>query len=211
MNQSGYRVVHLNEIERKRGGKWFPIRSHLDIEAFGVNAWTAEPGEEAINDHDEVPTGHQELYLVVTGHATFSVDGEDVDAPAGTIVFVGDPSSRRKAVPTEESTIVLSVGAKPGEAYTPRGWEFSDDAMPFFASGDFQRAYELMAQADEKHPNTAAVLYNLACAEAQIGKTEDAVEHVRRAVELDESLRQLARDDSDLEPIREHPGFVAAA
>jgi mannose-6-phosphate isomerase-like protein (cupin superfamily) len=210
MTQSGYRVVHLDEIERKRGGKWFPIRSELDIEAFGVNAWTAEPGEEAINDHDEVPTGHQELYLVVTGRATFTVDGEDVDAPAGTIVFVRDPASKRKAVPGEEDTVILSVGAKPGEAYKPRGWEFSDDAMPFFASGDFQRAYEVMAAADEKHPDDATVLYNLACAEAQIGKTDEAVEHVRRAVELDEGLRELARDDSDFEPIRGHPGFVAA-
>jgi mannose-6-phosphate isomerase-like protein (cupin superfamily) len=210
MNKKGYRVLHLEEIERKRGGKWFPIRSELDIEAFGVNAWTAQPGDEAIDDHDEVPTGHQELYLVVTGRATFTVDGEEVDAPAGTIVFVRDPASRRKAVPSEEDTVVLSVGAKPGEAYKPRGWEFSDDAMPFFESGDFQRAYEVMAAADEKHPDNATVLYNLACAEAQIGKTDEAVEHVRRAVELDEGLRELARNDTDFEPIREHPGFVAA-
>jgi hypothetical protein len=210
MNQTGYKVVHVDQIERKRGGKWFPIRSELDIEAFGVNAWTAQPGDEAIDDHDEVPTGHQELYLVVTGRATFTVDGEEVDAPAGTIVFVRDPASRRKAVPSEEDTVVLSVGAKPGEAYKPRGWEFSDDAMPFFESGDFQRAYEVMAAADEKHPDNATVLYNLACAEAQIGKTDEAVEHVRRAVELDEGLRELARNDTDFEPIREHPGFVAA-
>ena len=210
MSNSGYRVVHFDEIERKRSGKWFPIRSELDIEAFGVNAWTAEPGEEAINDHDELPSGHQELYLVVTGRATFTVDGEEVDAPAGTIVFVGDPASRRKAVPSEEDTVVLAVGAKPGEAYTVRGWELSDDAMPFFASGDFQGAYEVLAAADENHPDNATVLYNLACAEAQIGKADEAVEHVRRAVELDEGLRELARDDSDFEPIREHPGFVAA-
>ena len=120
MSEQRYAVARFDEIERKRQGKWRPIRAHLDIEAFGVNAWTAEVDEEAIADHDEQPSGHQELYLVVTGHATFTVDGEEVDAPAGTIVFVGDPGSTRKGVVREPDTVVLAVGAKPGEAFRPR-------------------------------------------------------------------------------------------
>jgi tetratricopeptide (TPR) repeat protein len=210
VSEQRYAVARLDEIERKRGGKWMPIRAHFDIEAFGVNAWTAEVGEEAIADHDEKPSGHHELYLVMTGHATFTVDGEEVDAPAGTIVFVDDPDARRKGVVREPDTVVLAIGAKPGEAFSPRGWEFSDEAMPFFASGDFQRAYEIMAAANEQHPDLGVVLYNLACAEAQIGKTDEAVAHLRRAVELADELRALAQDDSDLEPIRDHPEFVKA-
>ena len=35
--------------------------------------------------------GHQEAYVVIAGHATFSLDGEEIDAPQGTVVFIRDP------------------------------------------------------------------------------------------------------------------------
>src|ERR671930_2715804 len=103
-------VARLDDIERR--GRSIPVREHLGIHAFGVNAFT--PGEDGtlINDHDESGSGQEELYIVLDGNATFEIDGETFDAPAGTFVFVR-PESRRKA--TGEGTI-LSVGATPGEA-----------------------------------------------------------------------------------------------
>jgi tetratricopeptide (TPR) repeat protein len=210
VSEERYSVARFDEIERKRDGVWMPIRAHLGIEAFGVNAWTGDPGREVIGDHNETPSGHEELYLVVTGRASFTVDGEEVDAPAGTFVFVRDPDTQRKAVASEPETTVLSIGAKPGEAYFVRGWELSDDAMPFFESGDYERAYDAMAKANEEHPDTSSVLYNLACAEALVGKAEEAVEHLRRAIELDEGFRQIARDDADFDSIRSRLDFPAA-
>ena len=51
-----------------------------------------------VEQHDETGSGaggHEELYLVLSGHATFMVDGDEIDAPAGTLIFVPDVSSRR--------------------------------------------------------------------------------------------------------------------
>jgi hypothetical protein len=122
--------VHLDEIAdaAKPGDPvWRPVRHHLGIHAFGINGWEArEAGDEVIEEHVETkdsPTRHEELYFVSKGHATFTVDGEEVDAPAGTFVFVPDPEAKRRAVALEAGTTILSVGAAPGEAYTVSDWE----------------------------------------------------------------------------------------
>ena len=57
--------------------------------------------------------GHEELYFVLSGRATFTVDGERVDAPAGSLVFVKDPAMRRGAVADEAGTKILAIGGRP--------------------------------------------------------------------------------------------------
>jgi quercetin dioxygenase-like cupin family protein len=107
--------------------EWKPIRLHFGITGFGVNAWKAvEAGQLVIERHTETEdsdTLHQELYFVASGRATFTVDGETLDAPAGTLVYVPDPSSVREAVAEDAGTVVLIVGGAPGEAFRPSGWE----------------------------------------------------------------------------------------
>lgn len=103
---------------------WRPVRHHLGIHAFGINAWTGvEAGDAVIEEHDETDDHHEELYLVVSGRATFVVDGEEADAPERTLVFVPDPASSRRAVAVEAGTTILSIGAAPGETYTVSDWE----------------------------------------------------------------------------------------
>src|SRR5207237_4861974 len=89
-----WQVARLDDIERR--GRDIPVREHLGIHAFGINAYT--PGEDGtlINEHDESGTGQEELYIVLDGQATFEVDGEAVDAPPGTLVCVG-PDTRWQA------------------------------------------------------------------------------------------------------------------
>ena len=211
MSEERYTVRRLDEIER-RGSRnhWTQIRAHFGIEAFGVNAWTGGPGEGVISDHNEADSGHQELYFVLTGRATFTVDGNDLDAPAGTFVFAGNPATQRKAVAAEPDTTVLALGSKPGEAYRVLGWEFSSEAFPLFGEERYEEAYAILSRANEQHPDAPGVLYNLACAEARLGKNEEAVEHLRRALELYEQFAEIARDDPDLEPIRGHPSLSLA-
>ena len=88
---SGYAVARLDEIDEISDGRcpWRPVRLHFGIMAFGVNAWTGrDAGDRIINEHDESEEDSQEeLYLVQRGRATFELDGERVDAPAGTLVF----------------------------------------------------------------------------------------------------------------------------
>jgi hypothetical protein len=118
---SGFTVTHLHEIPTR--DLRIPIRDHFGIAAFGVNAYLADEAGSVISEHTETWSRHQELYVVVEGHATFTVDGEEVDAPAGTLVFIGDPAMRRSAVQKGAGTAVLAVGARPGHAFeiTPLG------------------------------------------------------------------------------------------
>jgi hypothetical protein len=108
---------------------WKPLRHHLGIGAFGVNAWVAAAaGDQAIERHDEAPsedgaTGHEELYVVLRGDARFTVDGEEIPAPAGTLVFIADPGLVREAVATAPDTVVLAIGAARGVAFEPSDWE----------------------------------------------------------------------------------------
>jgi hypothetical protein len=107
------------------------IRRHFDVEAFGVNAATGNAGDEMVVEHHEADdeenqtNGHQELFAVMTGHAVFTVDGEEIDAPAGTIVFVRDPALLRAARATADGTAILMIGAPVGVPYTVSRWEVS--------------------------------------------------------------------------------------
>src|SRR5919199_1881673 len=94
-NNPKWQVAGLDEIERR--GRDIPVREHLGIQAFGINAYTPDEDGRLISEHDEAGSGQEELYIVLDGTATFEVDGETVDAPAGTFVFVR-PESRRTGV-----------------------------------------------------------------------------------------------------------------
>jgi quercetin dioxygenase-like cupin family protein len=119
------RVAQVTEVPAVpapvEGLTWHPVRRHLDIRSFGTNAYTAAAaGDLVVEDHDE--NEFEELYVVVSGAARFEVDGEAIDAPQGTLVFV-TPPSRRVAHATEPGTTILAVGAVPGRAFTVSGWE----------------------------------------------------------------------------------------
>ena len=125
------KVLRLDDVEPSRlyGTLWKPIRSTLGIRAFGINAYVAErAGDPLFNEHDETEEfagdqRHEELYFVVTGRAAFTVDGQELDAPARTFVFVDDPRSRRGAVAAEADTLILAIGGPVDEAYRPAPWE----------------------------------------------------------------------------------------
>jgi tetratricopeptide (TPR) repeat protein len=211
------RVAHIDEIPfapmADGAIAWHPVRRTLGIGAFGVNAYSAAvPGDALIEEHDELGPGagrHEELYVVIRGHARFTVDGEPVDAPAGTLVFVPDPSSRRSAVAFAEHTAVLVVGGRPGEAYGPSPWEDAVLAAVYAQQGEEAMARGAVATALAAHPDNPRVLYNVACAEALIGEREAALEHLARAVAIEPEAGEWARDDRDFDAIRDDPRFAA--
>jgi tetratricopeptide (TPR) repeat protein len=208
---SAYETVSLADVPLT-GSNWQAIRRQLGVAAFGINAWRGdEQGAEVIPSHDEVPTGHEELYLVLEGRATFTVGDDTIDAPSGTIVFVRDPGMQRGAVAEEPGTCVLTVGAKPGEAYSPRPWELNAEGFPLFAEGEYGRARELFAGGLETYGESGVLLYNLACAEARLGEADAALEHLRRAVELEDRFAGFAQDDEDLASLRDDPRFPSPA
>jgi hypothetical protein len=201
---AGWRSVRLDDVEpiplEPEGILWRPLRQVLDVGAFGVNAFVARnAGDAVIEEHTEELLGQEEIYVVLTGRATFTIGGETLDAPAGTIVFVDDPAMTRFARADEPQTSVLAVGGPRGHVYEPPAWE----AERHRATGDFDMMADELAAAVARRPDHPGLLYALACAEALAGRRDDAIGHVRRAIELRPTLAEAARTNEDLASIRD--------
>ena len=208
---SGYAVAHLEEIDEISDGHCpkRPVRHHFGITAFGVNAWTGrEAGDRIINEHDESEEQdlQEELYLVQSGRARFELDGERVDAPAGTFVFAR-PSVKRTAFAEEPGTTIVALGGVPGKAYEPYGNEVWVPLRPLYESGQYAEVAGRLRAELEAHPEYTMLFYNLACCESLAGRKADAIEHLRVAVERSDQWRSLAAEDSDLDPIRDDRAF----
>lgn len=196
---SGYEVVRSGELDSIpviEGLVWHPVRRRLGVQAFGINLYTAESvGGHVVERHTEESLEHQEIYFVVSGHARFTLDGQEIDAPAGTFVFISDPKLQREAVSLADGTTVLAVGGKPGEAYRPSAWESWFVASPHDSAGDHARAADVMLEDWELHQRHPSYLYYLAEQEAKAGRTDDAREHLRTAIELRPELRERAQKE----------------
>ena len=183
---------------------WKPIRRTLGIEAFGINAYTGDNvGDDVVERHSEQTLGHQEAYVVLAGRATFELDDEPLDAPAGTVVFLRDPSVRRYATAAEPGTTVLAIGGKPGEAYTPSAWEWYFEAERFRDPLDPEAALRLMDEANERFPDHVGVMYSTACWLALAGRNDEAWEALQRTIEREPKTREWAKDDEDLAAFRD--------
>ncbi|MBA2568466.1 MAG: hypothetical protein H0V11_03875 [Actinobacteria bacterium] len=209
------RAAHISELEigTHDGRRWAQVRATFGIGAFGVNAWTADgPDQIIINEHDETgPRPHEELYFVANGHAVFTINGDEIDAPAGTFVFVRDPAAKRKAVAKEAETTVLAAGGPRGKAFEPVEWERGVQALRHWETKDWDAAIAELFELHGEFPDDATILYNLACAESLAGQRDEALEHLRRSVEQDATFAELAAGDSDFDPIRDDPKFSAVA
>jgi mannose-6-phosphate isomerase-like protein (cupin superfamily) len=185
---------------------WKPIRRTLGVTAFGINAYTAaEAGDEVVEEHTETQLGHEEIYAVVAGRATFTIDGREVDAPAGTLVYLDDPAERRHAVAKEPGTTVLAIGGVPGK-HEPSAWEFFFPALPAIREGDYDRARTLLTDALAEN-DAPVVRYQLACVEALAGNADRALEELNVAVEREPRLAASAQSDDDFASIRDDPRF----
>ena len=187
---------------------WRPVRRTLDIGAFGINAYVApKAGDDVVEEHTERSLGHEEVYVVLAGRATFTLGDETLDAPAGTIVFIRDPEVRRHARAEEPGTSVLAVGGPRDAVYQPSPWEDYFAAERHRTAGDYEAYVAELEDALARRPDHPATLYNLACAEALAGRDDDAVAHVRRAVELDSAFGEYAAEDEDFASLRERPDW----
>jgi hypothetical protein len=185
---------------------WKPVRRTLGVTAFGINAYTAaNAGDEVVEDHDETPLGHEEIYAVVTGHATFTVDGEEVDAPAGTLVFLDDPTQQRAARAVEAGTTVLAIGGLPG-THEVSAWEYIFPSLPARNAEDWDTARQILedAIAENDHPS---IHYHLACVEARAGNRGRALDELNVAVERRPRLLAPMREEEDFATIRDDPRF----
>ena len=204
-----WQVGTLDDIERR--GRDIPVREHFGIHSFGINAFTPSENGTLIGEHDEAGSGQEELYIVLDGKATFEIDGETLEAPPGTFVFVG-PESRRKA--TGEGTI-LALGGTPGQAYQGidwgEAWPLHQDSMTAYSEQRYADALEAVRAALEHNPDHPGLNYNYACFATLAGDTGDETfRHLRRSVELLPRFREDARRDDDFATVRDDPRFEEA-
>jgi quercetin dioxygenase-like cupin family protein len=207
---SSYEVAHLDELDRfpvdDEGLVWRPVRRRLGVQAFGCNAYTAEQaGDRVVEEHSE-QDGHEELYFVASGRATFTLDGEEHHAPAGTFVFCL-PGTRRGAVAAEDGTTVVVFGAKPGVPHEISKWEQMFVAFGHLRKGEEAQGRAAIEAAIAEHPGEWQGYYNAACFEAQTGNRDAALAHLTRAVELDRQAADYAAQDEDFAAIRDDPEF----
>jgi tetratricopeptide (TPR) repeat protein len=207
------RIARIEDLERypisgQDGLTWRPVRRHFDIRSFGVNAYTAEEaGQRVVEEHRE-ENGHEELYVVIAGRATFMLDGEEHDAPAGTLVHC-PPGTLRGAVAAEPGTTVLGIGAKPGEVFHPSGWEWVFAGVSLLDQGDEEGARRELQAGIDANPTAWQGPFNLACVEARLGNRDAALDQLERAAELDrEAVAKYAPNDEDFASVLDDPRFL---
>lgn len=220
INTAGSHVfARLDELEPARllapgatndGRQRFDVRALAGITSFGVQAFRAPAGVDIVREHDEVllgEAGQEELYLVLSGTATFEIDGEHVEAPAGSFVHV-QPTALRKATAKDDGTTILIVGGTPGKAYEPTPDE-ARDAFAAYNADDFETALAKQLVVLEKRPNDPVAHFNAGWFAARAGRTDRAIEHLRRAVEINERVKELIATDDDLASVRDDRRFAA--
>jgi mannose-6-phosphate isomerase-like protein (cupin superfamily) len=203
-----WRVARLDEIERR--GSFIPVREHLGIHSFGINARTVGEDGTLINEHDEAG-GQEEVYVVLDGTATFEIDGETFEAPAGTFVSV-EPEARRKA--TGDAT-VLAIGGTVGEVYQSmdwgEAWPIQNESMAAYGEQRYADATAAVRRGLEQFPDHAGLNYNYACFATLAGEVDDETfAHLRKGVEGFPPFREQARGDEDLAAVRDDPRFEEA-
>jgi hypothetical protein len=188
---------------------WQPVRRPLGITAFGINAYTAgEAGDEVVEEHTEQT--HEEAYIVIRGHATFTVDDEEIDAPWGTIVFLEDPKQKRHAIAKEAGTTVLAIGGEPG-THAISSWEYIFPSLPARNAEDWDTARAILEESLAERPDIPAIRYHLAQVEARAGNGGRALELLSGACEERPDYAALAANEDDFASIKDDPRFPTSA
>jgi hypothetical protein len=202
-----YSAIHIDALDRARldeAGWWRPVRRTLGLTAVGANAYTADVvGAPLIEPHDELSPGaggHEEIYIVLTGAATFTIGDNTIEAPAGMLLRV-DVGVQRAAVASAPSTTVLVVGGRPGAAMPPSPFEYWYAAQPAYDARDYKRAIAIASEGLAHHPQHGGLNYQLACFHSLAGDKDSAARCLRIAFHADPRTRVWAEEDHDLDGV----------
>ena len=205
-----FRTLRISEIDPidVAGVHWLPVRHTLGVQAFGVNAYRGDAGEQVIEEHTEEGSDHEEMYVVLHGRARFTLDGEDVDAPAGTAVFLPDPPTLRVAMAEEDGTVVLARRREAG-----RGLRDLDVgvALPRGAArarrATTRRPRRSCATASPRIPATATSSTSSPASTPSPGGPSGPSSSSRRRSPPRRGPADWAAEDEDLASLRERPDW----
>lgn len=209
--------LHVGDVEpgpSDAGGRWLPLRAALGLRAFGLSGYLGDRGEMVVPRHDETGGGagqHEELYVVLTGRATFTVDDETFDAPQGTLVLV-ERGERRTAHAEEPGTVVLAAGAPVDEPYRVAPWEYGARAARARALHDVEELERVADEGISRYGEHVTMLLAKASVAAQRGQREEALELLERSA-ADRDFGEWAVEEASreplLDPVRDDPRFPA--
>jgi tetratricopeptide (TPR) repeat protein len=215
-----YRVLVLDDsfrapqtgAEADSGRAYVPVRRELDIGSFGAYAVRAAEGKDLI--HERTATGpgadgHEELYVVLDGSVGFTVDGNEIDAPSGTAVFVRDTDATRSAVAVGGEATVLLVGGRRGQAWRLTPGESMYEFWPLYEAKDYEGALAVVEQTLDEYPGNALAHFNIACMSSLLGRPDAALEHLGAALDAHPAFVENAREDADFLPLCDDPRFQA--
>jgi hypothetical protein len=132
--------------------------------------------------------------------------------------------------PTEPDLIVVSIGSFADPSFPPpteSGYDsrrhpwvglpdsvqrlapelWWDSARSLYEEGKYAEAADKGRKLIEERPDQPYILFNTACCESLAGRAADAIEHLRVAIDMWEGCREMAKHDSDFDPIRNEPAF----
>jgi hypothetical protein len=197
----GWQAIALDDVEAHPwlGTElaWHPLREALGTHIVGMAGYTADrAGQELVEAHRETEggRGHEEVYVVLRGHARFTLDGEQLEALAGTFVRV-DPAVHRQAIATEPGTAVLALGGPP--TFVPSASEWIERARPHLRSHPAE-ARRILDDLAQRRPDSAGVPIGEALLAAAQGDEAGAREHLRAALAQDPSVRAGLEAEPDL-------------
>jgi mannose-6-phosphate isomerase-like protein (cupin superfamily) len=195
---SDWKAVRIDELEAipwpGATTTWRPLRHAIDARIAGMAAYTAEEaGQDVVEPHRETDggVGHHEVYVVLRGRATFTLDGTELDAPAGTVVRV-DPEVHRHAVATEPRTAVLALGGDP--TFAPSSSEWIERARPHIRT-EPERARVIVEDLRAQRPDSPGLPIAEALLAVGRGDRTAAAEALSR---VDPRYREPLRADPDL-------------
>ena len=150
-----------------------------------------------VEPHTEEGTGHEELYFVARGSATFTLEDESFHAPAGTYVFLPDPTMRRHATADEPGTTVLSFGGWRDRPFHGLRLGVALPRQGRSATQDPQGARKLYEEALASDQDSQWAHYDFACWHALYGEEQEARRLLDRAIELGgDEVRDASRQGS---------------
>ena len=203
-----WQVARLDDIERR--GRDIPVREHLGIHAFGINAYT--PGEDGtlISEHDEAGSGQEELYIVLDGRPPSRSTARRSTRPQGRSCSSGRSRGGRRPG-TEPSSRSARHPARRIRGSTGGGVAVPQRVHEGLRRTALRRRARSGRGALERMPDHAGLHYNYACFATLAGDTGDETfAHLRRSVELFPRFREDARRDDDFAAVRDDPRFEEA-
>ncbi len=139
------------------------------------------------------------------GSQVFYTEPEEPDLLVVSVGSFADPSFPPPTESGYDSRRHPWVGLPDSiQQYAPERWEA---ARPLYEAGRYADAADRGRELIAAHPHQADLYYNTACCESLAARAADAVEHLRQAIDMWEGCREMAKKDSDFDPIRQEPAF----